>query len=641
MCGIAGLLRFDGNKVDQEAFYRSVECMRHRGPDDEGHVILETDTGRFEERGGPDSLPELGLKDIRAPTVMNADLVMANRRLAIIDLSPKGHQPKHNEDFSIWLVFNGEVYNYRELKEELLKSGHKFSSDTDTEVIIHGYEEWGLDLLLSKMVGMWGFALWDQRKKKLYLVRDRFGIKPLYYHVNEKSLMFASEIKAIRAIFRTKVNEKRVSEFLWFKPYNPEETFFEGINQILPAHYIEFEPSGTMKKVKYWDIKEVNSTYSDADYDKCVKEFYKHLETSVKYHMVSDVPIGTCLSGGLDSSTIVCLSQKLLNEKKILEKGLLNIKKLKTFSSVPKDERVSEALYIRRVVEESGVEWFSVSPTLEDFLKDFEELLKFHDEPFQGPSVYMQYKVMELAKSCNVKVLLDGQGGDEMLGGYHSYLVSYMKDLVKENPIKFLKELIKIRDLVRPLMWQFVREKMGLKRILIDKTLKISPPNASPNSRNETLARKLKYDIFEGRLLELLKYEDINSMTFSIESRVPFLYHPLVDYLFKQPMSLRIRNGWTKYVLRESMKGIIPEVIRKRRSKLGFSAPDIEWSKRLIIERGDWCRMLLKSSEKFIDYRGFEKLCRRIVKRGWHEDVQLFWRIIILSKWFEMRGKGY
>ncbi|MEM4204340.1 MAG: asparagine synthase (glutamine-hydrolyzing) [Candidatus Methanomethylicaceae archaeon] len=641
MCGIAGLLRFDGAKVNQETFYRAVECIRHRGPDDEGYVILETRTGHFEERGGTDSLPELGLKDIRAPTVMNADLVMANRRLAIIDLSPKGHQPKHNEDFSIWLVFNGEVYNYRELREELFKSQHEFTSDTDTEVVVHGYEEWGLDLLLSKMVGMWGFALWDQRKKKLYLVRDRFGIKPLYYHLESRSLMFASEIKAIRSIFRTKVNEKRIAEFLWFMPYNPEETFFEGLNQVLPAHYIEVEPlSGKIEKVKYWDIKEVNLSYGDVDYKKCVKEFYENLERSLKYHMVSDVPIGTCLSGGLDSSTIVCLAQKLLDEGKISEKGLFGIKKLKTFSSIPKEKRVSEAFYIDQVIKKSEVEGFSVSPTFENFIKDFEKVVKIHDEPFQGPSVYMQYRVMELAKSQNIKVLLDGQGADELLGGYHSYIKLYLRDLLKENPLKFFKEFIKTRDLVTPLMWQFVREKMGIKKSLISKTLKTKPPTISLQNKNEALAEKLRYDLFEGRLIELLKYEDINSMVFSIESRVPFLYHPLVEYLFKQPVSLRIRDGWTKYILRESMKGILPEVVRKRRSKLGFSAPDAEWAKRLIQERFDWVRSIISHSEKFINYNGFEKLCKRILQKGWREDVLFFWRIIILSKWVELLEKS-
>ncbi|MEM4235418.1 MAG: asparagine synthase (glutamine-hydrolyzing), partial [Candidatus Methanomethylicaceae archaeon] len=567
MCGIAGLLNLDGSKVSQEIFYQAVERIRHRGPDDEGFVLVETNTGSFEERGGPDSLPQLELRDIRENTPLKADLVMANRRLAIIDLSPRGHQPKCNEDSSIWLVFNGEVYNYRDLREELMKHGHKFSSDTDTEVIVHGYEEWGLDLLLSKMVGMWGFALWDQHKKKLYLVRDRFGIKPLYYHVNEKSLMFASEIKVIRAIFKTKVNEKRVSEFLWFKPYNPEETFFEGINQVLPAHYIEFEPlSGTMKKVKYWDIKEVNSTYADVDYDKCVKEFYTHLETSIKCHMVSDVPIGTCLSGGLDSSTIVCLSQKLLNEKKISEKGLLGVEKFKTFSSIPKVKRVSEEGYIKRVVEWSGVEVYSVSPTLDDFLTDFEETFKFHDEPYQSPSVYMQYRVMKLAKENLIKVLLDGQGADELLGGYHTYLKYYLRDLMRENPIKFLKESIRVIDLIKPLVWRFLREKIGSGRNLVTELIKIKQVD-QVNFNIRKFAFKLKYDLLEGPLLELLKYEDTNSMAFSIESRVPFLYHPLAEFLFRQPMSARIKDGWTKYILRESMKGILPEEVRTRRSK--------------------------------------------------------------------------
>lgn len=636
MCGIAGLFNLDGSKVDQGAFYRAVECIRHRGPDDEGAILIETATGRFEERGGPDSLPELGLRDLREPTPLNANFVMANRRLAIIDLSSKGHQPKHNEDCSIWLVFNGEVYNYRNLRKELLESGHEFLSNTDTEVVVHGYEEWGIDLLLSKMVGMWGFALWDQRIKKLYLVRDRFGIKPLYWYMDSKSLIFGSEIKIIRSLYGLNLNEKRILEFLWFLPYNPEETFFEGVKQIMPAHYMEFNFSNKeIKKIKYWDIKVLNNNYIyKPNYVNVVNEFYELLRCSLKYHMVSDVPVGTCLSGGLDSSTIVCLSQKLLREDKILEKGLLGVKKFKTFSSIPKEERVSEEYYIKKVVNWSGVEPHSVSPTLEEFLKDFDETFKFHDEPYQNPSVYMQYRVMKLASKKSIKVLLDGQGADELLGGYHSYLRFYLRDLMRSDPIRFFKESIKISDLIVPLMWRFIREKIGFKRYLMNKMIKIKPYRKESFSI-KSFVEKLKYDLLEGSLLELLKYEDVNSMAFSIESRVPFLYHPLVEFLFEQPMNMRINDGWTKYILRESMRGIIPEEVRMRRSKLGFPAPDVEWAKRLITERRSWCMSLVNNAERYVDLKSFEKLCDRIVKSGWYEDVLLFWRILILSKWLE------
>jgi asparagine synthase (glutamine-hydrolysing) len=641
MCGIAGIVKLDGSTADLKQFSHAMNTIRHRGPDDEGAVIIETPTGRFEERGGKDTLPQLELTKLQAPTDLKVDLIMANRRLAIIDLTPSGHQPQHNEDHNIWLVFNGEVYNFRELREELTAAGHRFSSNTDTEVVIHGYEEWGIERLLSKMIGMWGFALWDQCRKKLYLVRDRFGIKPLYYHKDNAMLIFGSEIKFIRTLFKTKINEKRVSEFLWFLPYDPKETFFEDVNQVLPSHYMELDLSSKkMEEMKYWDIKDVNRSYRDLeDYEAAIKEFYDHLERSVKYHMISDVPVGTCLSGGLDSSTIVCLAQKLLVEGKISEKGLTGVKRLKTFSSIPKEERISEAFYIECVVNESGVEGYSVTPTLEDFLRDFEKILLIHDEPFQNPSVYMQFRVMELAKKNGVKVLLDGQGADELLGGYHSYLKLYIKDLMKESPIKFLKEGFKIRDIAMPLMWRYVRNKIGLRKSFMREILKVKSQR-SPRTNNKSFTDVLRYDLLQGGLLELLKYEDINSMAFSIESRVPFLYHPLAEYLFKQPMSLRIKDGWTKFVLREAMKGILPEEVRLRRSKLGFPAPDVEWAKRLIQENPSWCMSLMKYSEGYVNSEGFLKLCRRIVTMGWQEDVLLFWRIIILSKWLALfRGE--
>jgi asparagine synthase (glutamine-hydrolysing) len=210
---------------------------------------------------------------------------------------------------------------------------------------------------------------------------------------------------------------------------------------------------------------------------------------------------------------------------------------------------------------------------------------------------------------------------------------------MKESPIKFLKEGFKIRDLAMPLMWRYLRSKIGLKKSLMKEILKIKPKESSRND-NKSFADALRNDLLEGRLLELLKYEDINSMAFSIESRVPFLYHPLAEYLFKQPMSMRIKDGWTKFVLREATRGILPEEVRLRRSKLGFPAPDIEWAKRIIEENQSWCMSLIKYSEGYVNSEGFLKLCRRIVSMGWQEDVLLFWRIIILSKWLALfRGE--
>lgn len=642
MCGIAGVVRLDVRDVDTRTFYTALSLMKHRGPDDEGIVLIDSNTGKFEERGGEDTPQELGLADIHVPTTLKSRVVLGNRRLSIIDLTIKGHQPQKNEDHTIWVVLNGEVYNYRELKEELAKAGHEFLSDSDTEVIVHGYEQWGMDLLLSKMIGMWGFALWDQSRRKLYLVRDRFGIKPLYYHFDDAQLVFASEIKAIRVLYPAKMNDRRIAEFLWFRPYKSDETFFDGINQVMAAHYVELDvATKSLRTKRYWQLSEVNASYEKTDFSEATEKFYELFEQSIKLHMRSDVPVGTCLSGGLDSSSIVCLSQKLLQEGALAEKGLENTKRLKTFSSAPQEKRISEVPYIEEVVQHTDVEPHFTTPTFDDFMKDFDELVAIHDEPFQDPSVYMQYRVIKLAKENGVKVLLDGQGGDECLAGYQRYLHDYLKDLIREK--KYFKALVDFfgtLDLTGPFFWRYFRKRFGTRQRTLEEVITINrPPERPLEYETNNLANRLRYDLLAGSIIELLKYEDTNSMAFSIESRVPFLFHPMIEYLFKLPMSTKINGRWTKYILRESMKGILPERIRMRRGKLGFPAPSEEWAKKLIKERTDLCIKTVTYAKDYVDLKNFEALCRSILAKGRSEDIELFWRILVLSKWIQITSK--
>jgi asparagine synthase (glutamine-hydrolysing) len=638
MCGIAGVVRLDARDVDIGTFYTALSLMRHRGPDDEGMVLIDNSTGKFEERGGVDTPQELGLADVHDPTMLKSTVILGNRRLSIIDLSIKAHQPQKNEDHTVWVVLNGEVYNYRELKEELAKAGHKFQSDSDTEVIIHGYEQWGMDLLLSKMIGMWGFALWDQSRGKLYLVRDRFGIKPLYYHIEDAQLIFSSEIKAIRVLFPAKMNDRRIAEFLWFRPYKSDETFFDSINQVMAAHYVELNTATKkLETIRYWQLSEVNMSYEKTDFIGETKTFYQLFEQSIKLHMRSDVPVGTCLSGGLDSSSIVCLSQKLLREGALAEKGLENVRKLKTFSSSPQEKRISEVPYIEEVVRYSDVEPHFMTPTFDDFLKDFEELVSIHDEPFQDPSTYMQYRVIKLAKENGIKVLLDGQGGDECLAGYQRYLRDYLKDLVKEGKyVKAFVDFFRTLDLTAPFFWRYLRKKSGMRQRALAEVITATRPLERPlEYETNNLANRLRYDLLAGSIIEILKYEDTNSMAFSIESRVPFLFHPMIEYLFKLPMTAKINGKWTKFILREAMKGVLPEKVRMRRSKLGFPAPSEEWAKKLIKGRTDLCIETVTCAKDYVDLKNFENLCKRILAKGRSEDIELFWRILILSKWMQ------
>jgi asparagine synthase (glutamine-hydrolysing) len=641
MCGIAGIAKLDGKALEPTAFSKALTTMRHRGPDDEGSVLLEISTAKFEERRGPDTPEELHLADLCSPTEIRADLAMGNRRLSIIDLSPKGHQPIPNEDNTVWVVFNGEVYNYRELGEELVKAGHTFRGDSDTEVVVHGYEEWGINVLLSKMAGMWGFGLWDQKKKQLMLARDRFGIKPLYYYFDKTQLVFASEIKAVRTLVKSEINKNRVAEFLWFKPYRANETFFEGINQVMASHFLELDFNTRELNIqRYWELSNIDTSYRNIDPKETTKNFYDLFEKSIRFHMRSDVAVGTCLSGGLDSSSIVCTAQKLLDNSELQEKGLAGVKKLKTFSSAPQESKISEVPYIEEIVRHSGVEPFYVTPTFDEFFDDFDKVVSLHDEPFQGPSVYMGYRVMKLAKQNGIKVLLDGQGGDECLAGYQKYLLDYLFDLARAHKyFEAIREFVSTADLTRPYFTKYIRRRSGISKSAFEKVIKIGLPANMPfEYPRRNLAEYLRYDLLAGSIIELLKYEDTNSMIFSIESRVPFLFHPLIEYLFGLPMTAKIRNGWTKFLLREAMRGTLPEKVRLRRSKLGFPAPEKEWAEKLIREKYDWSVGAVKAAGNYVELEEFKKLCRRILTKKRSEDIQLFWRILFLARWLQLNN---
>jgi asparagine synthase (glutamine-hydrolysing) len=274
-------------------------------------------------------------------------------------------------------------------------------------------------------------------------------------------------------------------------------------------------------------------------------------------------------------------------------------------------------------------------------LKDFEELVSIHDEPFQDPSVYMQYRVIKLAKENGIKVLLDGQGGDECLAGYQRYVGDYLKDLIREK--KYFRALVNFfgtLDLTGPFFWRYFRKRFGTRQRTLEEVITINrPPERPLEYETNNLANRLSYDLLAGSIIELLKYEDTNSMAFSIESRVPFLFHPMIEYLFKLPMSTKINGRWTKYILRESMKGILPERIRMRRGKLGFPAPSEEWAKKLIKERAGLCIEIVTYAKDYVDLKNFEALCRSILAKGRSEDIELFWRILVLSKWIQIMSK--
>jgi len=605
MCGICGIF----GATDEKLVRAMCDVLKHRGPDDEGYYI-------------------------------DSNICLGNRRLSIIDIQT-GHQPIHNEDKTIWITYNGEIYNFQELRKTLEKK-HSFYTNSDTEVIVHSYEEWG-ENCVKRFNGMWAFGIWDSNKKQLFLSRDRFGIKPLYYYWDGKKLIFASEIKAIlqdTSITRIP-NDRVIYKYLVYEQHDrTEETFFEGIKRLLPAHNMTVKKNKVTTK-KYWDLKiRRDSAYKkDGRY---AKEFFELLEDSIKLRLISEVPVGTCLSGGLDSSSIVYMISRLLSL------GIKEAKHLgkmqKTFSAVYNNREIDERRYIEEVARSTHVEKNYVFPDGNTLWEDVRKLVYYQDEPFLGSSIFAQWCVMKLA-SKKVKVVLDGQGGDELLAGYfpHYYRI-YFSDLWKEKRfLRLLKELLYSSDMTFPFIKKFLLLKA--KELVGNRAIEnmLNPEFVSKFSRTTknkwkhgNLVESLYRDITRNSVPGLLRYEDRNSMAFSIEARVPFLDYRVVEYIFSLPVSQRLKNGWTKYILRKAMEGKLPEEIRKRRRKIGFETPQSNWMRLLKNEIRE-----IFTSEKFRGRKYFNP--NEVLKRfdefckGKLEDyAKIFWRILNLEIWLEV-----
>ncbi len=552
MCGIAGIYSESG-VVSEKYLEIMSERLGHRGPDGCGIKI-------FDKCG------------------------LVHRRLSIIDLSEKASQPMCNEDETLWLVFNGEIYNYPELRENLIELGHIFHSETDSEVILHSYEEWGSDCT-KKFNGMWAFVLYDTKTGGLFCSRDRFGVKPFYYTYSNGNFFFASEIKALVALpgIGKKPCDEKLYEYLLSGTLDTDEkTMFEGILQLRPATNMLISCAKAPVFEKYWNLKvspaisfkdtkdsaDSNCNYSKADCDeKAAEGFLSILQDSVRLRLRSDVPVGTCLSGGLDSSTITVLINNMIRSENISSVG----DRQNTFSACYSDTRFDESEYMDCVINASGVTAHKAYPQPEDIVPDLEKLIYMQDEPFNSLSVYSQYRVMKLAGK-HVKVILDGQGADEQLAGYLGYQAAYIKSL-KSSPIRMFLEISgSIR--YHGLFFLNAITQLNLRK----KRRSFIRSNVQAKNRyGGTLDEVLQNEILNSNLQALLHYEDRNSMAFSIESRVPFLDYRFAEYTASLPLNQKIRCGVTKYVLRNAIRGIVPEKIRTRMDKMGFVTPEEVW----------------------------------------------------------------
>jgi len=562
MCGIAGILSFETDTAT-DASVRSVrnmvELMKHRGPDDEGFY-----------------------QDDR--------MVLGHCRLSIIDLSSAGRQPMCNENRSLWLTYNGEIYNHRELRNELEREGHSFKSHTDSEVILHAYEQWG-ESCLSRFNGMWAFGLWDSVNRRLFCSRDRFGIKPFYYVLEKQRFIFASEIKAILSAVDRKpdLNDSTCYRFLSRgRTELGSGTFYRGIERLMPAHWMRLGVPGPcdQQSGSYWDVQCRAGYASKPEKEESANRteaFYSLFEDSVNLRLQSDVPVGSCLSGGLDSSSIVCAVSRILGRMPSDYRSIGD--RLKTFSACFSYPWCDERAFSVPVAEYCQAESHQIFPSGDRILESLSTMLRFHDEPFPSTNVFSQWNVMQLASSRGIKVLLDGQGGDELLGGYLPYVSHFLLDLLRNKRYaRCLGELFSLfpsgLSLLFGSVFHAVRQGFASDRTAASSFLSFDPQpwrDIPARRKFRSVREMLKEHLTESSVPDLLRYEDRNAMAHSIESRLPFLDYRLVEQVFSLPVDDLYRFGWTKRILRQAMKGKMPDRVRQRRSKLGFATPESIW----------------------------------------------------------------
>lgn len=621
MCGIAGELRFDQSLSNPAITKAMCDAQIHRGPDDEGYCS-----------SGPMSI---GI-----------------RRLAIIDLR-RGLYPLSNEQGTIRLVFNGEIYGYDALRNQLEELGHRFRSATDAETLVHSYEQWGTRCL-EKLNGMFAFALWDEPKQALWIARDHFGIKPLYYCQTEKFFAFASEIKPLlkHPDLSWTPNERLVTRYLnsGSTADGTEATFFDGISQLAPAHYLVIQPNGILKREKYWApriSRKLDGRISSEEIEQTRRLFLE----GISLHLVSDVPVGTCLSGGVDSSSVICAIRKVHPE------GAVSTgKRIKAFSAVFPGDPVDEQQFSRIVCEHTGAEQNLVTPTAEEFWNDLRSLVRCQEEPFISTSVYAQWRVMKRAKERGVTVMLDGQGGDELLAGYQDYYLSYLLTLGKQRKLpEVLLEGLRSFDLTKPFIQTYVKGHTKgftalLKSLIFKRPVVTSHPailraiaqddtSKFPKIPLDDLAARLEVGTATIGLPALLRYEDKNSMWHSIEARVPFLHRPFFEYVASLPLDRKLHDGWTKYIFRLAMKGILPDKIRLRRSKIGFETPEKRWIQELRGKLSDFFSDPALVATKYFDVDALRRLIRKSTLTN--DEARLIWRILNVELWYREFAPRY
>jgi asparagine synthase (glutamine-hydrolysing) len=658
MCGIAGIISLDDRFPILYGITSMTNILRHRGPDDEGYLMADLKTGKAHVFGGKDTPDDVFASPLSYAPKLSIDSARVNeqvpqigfghRRLSIIDLSPAGHQPMCNANGTLWIVYNGEIYNYLELRSELQKLGHYFRSQSDTEVLLAAYEQWGR-AALNRFIGMFAFAILDMPNKKLFLARDFFGIKPLYYTWLPCGFAFASEIKALLELpgISRLVNPQRLFEYLRFGiTDHGGETLFSEIYQVPAAHWMEIplDHKQPGKPVRYWDVDLTQR--SNLSFEEAAEHLRELFLENISLHLRSDVPVGTALSGGIDSSSIVMAMRKL--QKKNLT--------LHCFSYIADDPSINEEEWVDLACAFSEAIPHKIRLNAQDLQKEIEAFVHFQDEPFGSTSVYAQYRVFRLAQEIGVKVLLDGQGADEILGGYPLHLEAHLASLVRGA--KYYEALALFSRV--PEMFRFGRYNIltGMFRFLLPQSFldmgrkltgkELFPPwiNGQWLSKKGVIdasrSVRLGSSVFHEELLRsmtlsvlpmLLRYEDRNSMASSRESRVPFLTPKIATFVMSLPEShFFFRNGITKAVFRTAMRGIVPDALLKRKVKLGFNTPQSNWLSAI----KPWLDSILESeiaiSIPAINARDLQRHCR-LCSDGRVALTQQIWHCVNVILW--------
>ena len=633
MCGIAGILNYNNKPVSLNTLNRMTKIVKHRGPDDCGIVLFDPTIG-----AGGNGVIEYKKLGKGEDVSSNYSVGLGHTRLSILDLSERGHQPMSNRDGSLWIVHNGEIYNYLEIRAELVSKGYEFRSSTDTEVILNSYQEWGSDCL-NKFNGMWAFAIWDRRKRSLFCARDRFGVKPFYYYSDGSTFIFSSEIKQILVCeeYQRKPNEKMIYDYLVIGLENhTNETFFKNIFQLSGGVCATVDlDSRTFEKKRFYDLHNVYAV-NRKEVD-CYKEFKSLFIDSVNLRLRSDVPVGSCLSGGLDSSATVSVGSSLLKER--------GHSIFHTFTACWDDKGIDERQYAEAVVASSGAKGNYVYPSPEELAQDLSRLIWHQDEPFGSLSIFAQWSVMKAARDSEVPVLLDGQGGDEVFLGYERYYAWFLLELIKKGRLaNFIHELRKAGENSKLTLKEVVLyyAYFNFNRVRELRLSKKTKPFINADfMKSFNITERLNpfrringvYDlqiseIQEIQLAHLLRYADRNSMAFSVETRLPFLDYRLVEFALSVPSEYKIKEGWTKNIIREGMKGIIPEDVRKRKNKLGFEVPQASLIKVILPQ-------LLAKIEK-------ETILEKYFNMNWLLNMlkencvinPVGWKALCLDMWF-------